>query len=425
MALQTNKPLNGRRRGQSKRDQATLQNGVVWTITAPFALYLADQTLRRSSAQVRSEEAKMLGIVSRKVLGQSLGRIRPAVWALRNYSSAEKQMTVRDALNSALDEEMSADPKVFLMGEEVGEYQGAYKISKGLLEKYGPERVLDTPITEAGFTGIGVGAAYYGLKPVVEFMTFNFSMQAIDHIINSAAKSNYMSAGQISVPIVFRGPNGAAAGVGAQHSQCYAAWYGSCPGLKVLSPYSSEDARGLLKAAIRDPDPVIFLENELLYGESFPISAEVLDSSFCLPIGKAKIEREGRDVTITAFSKMVGFALKAADILAKDGISAEIINLRSIRPLDTPTINASVRKTNRLVTVEEGFPQHGVGAEICMAVVEESFGYLDAPVERIAGADVPMPYAANLERMAVPQIEDIVRAAKRACYRSTAMAATA
>lgn len=367
----------------------------------------------------------MLGIVSRKVLGQSLGRIRPAVSALRNYSSAEKQMTVRDALNSALDEEMSADPKVFLMGEEVGEYQGAYKISKGLLEKYGPERVLDTPITEAGFTGIGVGAAYYGLKPVVEFMTFNFSMQAIDHIINSAAKSNYMSAGQISVPIVFRGPNGAAAGVGAQHSQCYAAWYGSCPGLKVLSPYSSEDARGLLKAAIRDPDPVIFLENELLYGESFPISAEVLDSSFCLPIGKAKIEREGRDVTITAFSKMVGFALKAADILAKDGISAEIINLRSIRPLDTPTINASVRKTNRLVTVEEGFPQHGVGAEICMAVVEESFGYLDAPVERIAGADVPMPYAANLERMAVPQIEDIIRAAKRACYRSTAMAATA
>ncbi|RVW31990.1 Pyruvate dehydrogenase E1 component subunit beta-2, mitochondrial [Vitis vinifera] len=359
----------------------------------------------------------MLGIVSRKVsscfgraenvdglvLGQSLGRIRPAVSALRNYSSAEKQMTVRDALNSALDEEMSADPKV-------GEYQGAYKISKGLLEKYGPERVLDTPITEAGFTGIGVGAAYYGLKPVVEFMTFNFSMQAIDHIINSAAKSNYMSAGQISVPIVFRGPNGAAAGVGAQHSQCYAAWYGSCPGLKVLSPYSSEDARGLLKAAIRDPDPVIFLENELLYGESFPISAE--------------IEREGRDVTITAFSKwwalhssprMDGteyvtpfLDVQAADILAKDGISAEIINLRSIRPLDTPTINASVRKTNRLVTVEEGFPQHGVGAEICMAVVEESFGYLDAPVERIAGADVPMPYAANLERMAVPQVDSFL-----------------
>ncbi|PKU82033.1 Pyruvate dehydrogenase E1 component subunit beta-1, mitochondrial [Dendrobium catenatum] len=343
-------------------------------------------------------------------------------------------MTVRDALNTALDEEMSADPKVFLMGEEVGEYQGAYKISKGLLDKYGPERVIDTPITEAsceinqieaGFTGIGVGAAYYGLRPIVEFMTFNFSMQAIDHIINSAAKSNYMSAGQISVPIVFRGPNGAAAGVGAQHSQCYAAWYASCPGLKVLSPYSSEDARGLLKAAIRDPDPVVFLENEILYGESFAVSPEVLDSSFSIPIGKAKIERGGKDVTITAFSKMVGYSLQAAEILAKDGISAEVINLRSIRPLDRATINASVRKTNRLVTVEEGFPQHGVGAEICASVVEESFEYLDAPVERIAGADVPMPYAPNLERLAVPQVEDIVRAAKRACYRLVPKSAAA
>ncbi|KAJ7957507.1 Pyruvate dehydrogenase E1 component subunit beta [Quillaja saponaria] len=342
--------------------------------------------------------------------------------AFRGYSSSGKEMTVRDALNSALDEEMSADPKVFLMGEEVGEYQGAYKISKGLLEKYGPERVIDTPITEAGFTGIGVGAAYYGLKPVVEFMTFNFSMQAIDHIINSAAKSNYMSAGQLSVPIVFRGPNGAAAGVGAQHSHCYAAWYASCPGLKVLSPYSSEDARGLLKAAIRDPDPVVFLENELFRSQ---FQQEALDSSFCLPIGKAKIEREGKDVTITAFSKMVGYALKAAENLAKEGISAEVINLRSIRPLDRSTINASVRKTNRLVTVEEGFPQHGVGAEICTSVIEDSFGYLDAPVERIAGADVPMPYAANLERLAVPQIEDIVRAAKRACYRSVPLAAAA
>ncbi|TQE05061.1 hypothetical protein C1H46_009353 [Malus baccata] len=353
----------------------------------------------------------MLGILRQKVgagsssamiLGQ---RIRPATSAMRGLASSAKEMTVRDALNSALDEEMSADPKVFLMGEEVGEYQGAYKITKGLLDKYGPDRVRDTPITEAGFTGIGVGAAYYGLKPVIEFMTFNFSMQAIDHIINSAAKSNYMSAGQINVPIVFRGPNGAAAGVGAQHSQCYAAWYATCPGLKVLTPYSSEDARGLLKAAIRDPDPVVFLENEILYGESFPISAEVLDSSFCLPIGKAKIEREGKDVTITAFSKMVGYSLQAAEILAKEGISAEVINLRSIRPLDRKTINDSVRKTNRLVTVEEGFPQHGVGAEICASVVEDSFGYLDAPVERIAGADVPMPYAANLERLAVPQVQ--------------------
>ncbi|KAK8622427.1 hypothetical protein V6N13_117344 [Hibiscus sabdariffa] len=409
----------------------------------------------------------MLGIVRQKMLERSSKKIRPAVSMLRSYSSAAKQfayscssffsndnymqMTVREALNSALHEEMSADSKVFLIGEEVGEYQGAYKITKGLLDKYGPDRVLDTPITEAGFTGIAVGAAYYGLKPVVEFMTFNFSMQAIDHIINSAAKSNYMSAGKISVPIVFRGPNGAAAGVGAQHSQCYAAWYASCPGLKVLTPYNSEDARGLLKAAIRDPDPVVFLENELLYGESFPISDEVLDSSFCLPIGKAKIERKGKHVTIAAYSKMVGYSLQAAEILEKDGIDAEVkiitqssaspykaqfnltilprsamynlryiqvINLRSIRPLDRSTINDSVRKTNRLVTVEEAFPQHGVGAEICACVVEESFAYLDAPVERIAGADVPMPYAANLEIMALPQVGDIVRAAKRACYRS-------
>lgn len=354
-------------------------------------------------------------------VGKVLERIRPSAAAVlpRSYATGTKEMTVRDALNSALDEEMSADPKVFLMGEEVGEYQGAYKISKGLLDKFGPERVIDTPITEAGFAGIGVGAAYRGLHPVIEFMTFNFAMQAIDHIVNSASKALYMSAGQMSVPIVFRGPNGPAAGVGAQHSQCFAAWYASCPGLKVLCPYSSEDARGLLKAAIRDPDPVVFLENELLYGESFPVSAEVLDSSFCLPIGKAKIEREGKDVTITAFSKMVGYSLQAADILAKEGISAEVINLRSIRPLDSAAINASVRKTNRLVTVEEGLPQHGVGAEICASVIEESFEYLDAPVERIAGADVPTPYAANLERLCFPQVEDIVRAAKRACYRST------
>jgi pyruvate dehydrogenase E1 component beta subunit len=376
----------------------------------------------------------MLGAARRQLgsgpmLGQVLRRLRPAAAAstevTRGFSAGTKEITVREALNSALDEEMAADPSVFMMGEEVGEYQGAYKITKGLLDKYGPDRVLDTPITEAGFTGIGVGAAYQGLRPVVEFMTFNFSMQAIDHIINSAAKSNYMSAGQINVPIVFRGPNGAAAGVGAQHSQCYAAWFAHVPGLKVLAPYSSEDARGLLKAAIRDPDPVVFLENELLYGESFPVSDEVLDSSFTLPIGKAKIEREGKDITITAFSKMVGYALQAAEILSKEGISAEVINLRSIRPLDRAAINASVRKTNRLLTLEEGFPQHGVGAEICMSVVEESFEYLDAPVERIAGADVPMPYAANLERLAVPQIEDIVRAARRACYRAVPMAATA
>ncbi|KAJ8547748.1 hypothetical protein K7X08_011334 [Anisodus acutangulus] len=346
-----------------------------------------------------------------------------AILTPRSYSSGVKQMMVREALNSALDEEMAADPRVFLMGEEVGEYQGAYKVSKGLLQKHGPDRVIDTPITEAGFAGLATGAAYYGLRPVLEFMTFNFAMQAIDHLINSAAKTHYMSGGKISVPIVFRGPNGAALGVGAQHSQCYAPWYGSVPGLKVVAPYSSEDARGLLKAAIRDPDPVVFLENELLYGESFPVSEEVLDPSFTLPIGKAKIEKEGRDVTITAFSRMVGYALKAAETLAKEDIAAEVINIRSIRPLDRSAINASVRKTNRLVTVEEGFPQHGVGAEICASVVEEIFEYLDAPVERITGADVPMPYATNLERMALPQIEDIVRAAKRVCYRSVPMAA--
>jgi pyruvate dehydrogenase E1 component beta subunit len=331
--------------------------------------------------------------------------------------SSENSITVRDALNSAIDEEMSADSKVFVMGEEVGEYQGAYKVTKGLLQKFGPDRVLDTPITEAGFTGLGVGAAMYGLKPIVEFMTFNFAMQAIDHLINSAAKTNYMSGGTINVPIVFRGPNGAAAGVAAQHSQCFAAWYGQVPGLKVLAPYDSEDARGLMKSAIRDPDPVVFLENELLYGESFPVSKEVLDPSFTLPIGKAKIMREGTDLTIVTFSKMVGFALKAADELAKEGISVEVINLRSIRPLDRETINASVRKTSRLLTLEEGWPQHGVGAEICASVVEESFYYLDAPVERICGADVPMPYAANLERLAVPQIDDVIRAARRACFR--------
>eukprot|EP00249_Psilotum_nudum_P014095 c24665_g1_i1 orf=831-1970(-) len=369
--------------------------------------------------------ARLLDLDSLLRPGNAADKVVPSWFGCRKFSSGAKEMTVRDALNSAIDEEMTTDSRVFLMGEEVGEYQGAYKVSKGLLQKFGPDRVLDTPITEAGFTGIGVGAAFYGLKPIIEFMTFNFAMQAIDHIINSAAKTNYMSAGQISVPVVFRGPNGAAAGVAAQHSQCFASWYASVPGLKVISPYSSEDARGLLKSAIRDPDPVVFLENELLYGESFPMSAEALDPSFTLPIGKAKIELVGSDVTITAFSKMVGLALKAAEELAKDGISAEVINLRSIRPLDRGTLNASVRKTSRLVTVEEGWPQHGIGAEICASVVEESFEYLDAPVERITGADVPMPYAANLERMAVPQIEDIVRAGKRACYRSVPVSAAA
>ena len=327
------------------------------------------------------------------------------------------RMTVRDALNSAMSEEMARDEKVFIMGEEVGEYQGAYKITKGLLQKFGAERVRDTPITEAGFTGIGVGAAFMGLKPIVEFMTFNFSMQAIDHIVNSAAKTLYMSAGAISAPIVFRGPNGAAAGVGAQHSQCFAAWYMSIPGLKVLAPYDAEDARGLMKAAIRDPDPVVFLENELLYGQEFALPKEALDEDFTIPIGKAVVMKPGADVTLVAFSKMVGYCMQAAEQLREEGIDAEVINLRSLRPLDRNALASSVRKTNRMVVVEEGWPQCGVGAEISAVVNEDAFDYLDAPVERITGVDVPMPYAENLEKMALPTVEDIVRVAKRVCYR--------
>jgi pyruvate dehydrogenase E1 component beta subunit len=303
--------------------------------------------------------------------------------------------------------------QVFVMGEEVAEYQGAYKITRGLLQKYGPKRVKDTPITEAGFTGIGVGAAMQGLKPIVEFMTFNFSMQAIDQIVNSAAKHQYMSAGQISVPIVFRGPNGAAAGVGAQHSQCFAAWFSSVPGLKVLAPYDAEDSRGLLKAAIRDPDPVVFLENEILYGESFPISEEAVSADFTLPIGKAKIQRQGQDITLVGFGKMVGYCLKAAEMLEKDGISCEVVNLRTIKPLDRDTLAASIRKTHRVLSVEEGWPQNGVGAEILSVAIEDCFDDLDAPPERITGVDVPMPYAQQLETAALPHVDDVVRVVKR------------
>ena len=326
-------------------------------------------------------------------------------------------MTVRDALNSALAEEMERDEKVFVMGEEVGDYQGAYKITKGLIQRFGASRVRDTPITEAGFTGLACGAAFMGLKPIVEFMTFNFAMQAIDHIVNTAAKTLYMSAGTISCPIVFRGPNGAAAGVGAQHSQCFAAWYMSIPGLKVVVPYDAEDARGLMKAAIRDPDPVIFLENELLYGESFPISKEALSPEHVAPLGKALVMRPGSDVTLVSFSKMVGECKKAAEELAKEGIDAEVINLRCLRPLDRDAIAASVRKTNRIVVVEEGWPQAGVGAEIAAMVMEDAFDHLDAPVERITGVDIPMPYAKNLEDLALPKVADIVRVAKRVCYK--------
>ena len=319
-------------------------------------------------------------------------------------------ITVREALRDAMAAEMRRDTDVFLLGEEVAQYQGAYKISQGLLDEFGPKRVIDTPITEHGFTGMAVGAALNGLRPIVEFMTFNFAMQAMDQIINSAAKTLYMSGGQMGCPIVFRGPNGAASRVAAQHSQCYASWYAHCPGLKVVSPWSSADAKGLLRAAIRDPNPVIFLENEILYGQTFNCPT---DPDFILPIGKAKIERAGDHVTIVAFSRMVTVALAAADALAGQGISAEVINLRTLRPLDTETIVASVKKTSRLVSVEEGWPYAGIGAEVAMTAIEHCFDYLDAPPVRVHGLDVPLPYAANLERLALPQPEWVVDAVKK------------
>jgi pyruvate dehydrogenase E1 component beta subunit len=323
-------------------------------------------------------------------------------------------MTVREALRDAMAEEMRKDGSVFVMGEEVAEYQGAYKVTQGLLQEFGAKRVIDTPITEHGFAGVGVGAAFTGLRPIVEFMTFNFAMQAIDHIINSAAKTLYMSGGQLGAPIVFRGPNGAAARVGAQHSHDYAAWYSNVPGLKVIAPYTASDAKGLLKSAIRDPNPIVFLENEILYGQSFPVPK--LDD-FTVPIGKARIHREGKDVTIVSFSIGMTYALKAAQELEKEGIDAEVIDLRTIRPMDTETIVASVMKTGRCITVEEGFPQSGVGAEIAMRIMENAFDYLDAPVIRITGKDVPMPYAANLEKLALPNVAEVVQAAKAVCYR--------
>jgi len=325
------------------------------------------------------------------------------------------RQTVREALRDAMAEEMRRSPDVFLMGEEVAEYEGAYKVSQGLLAEFGARRVIDTPISEYGFCGVGVGAGFAGLRPIVEFMTWNFAMQAIDHIINSAAKTLYMAGGELGCPITFRGPNGAAARVAAQHSQEYSTWYAHCPGLKVVAPYSAADAKGLLKAAIRDPNPVIFLENEVLYGHSFEVPE--LDD-FVLPIGRARVLREGEDVTVVAFALMVERALEAADALADEGIHAEVIDLRSLRPLDVETVVRSVEKTNRLVSVEEGWPMFGLGAEMAAALMEHAFDYLDAPIHRVTGNDVPMPYAANLERMAVPQVDDVIAAAKAACYRS-------
>ena len=319
-------------------------------------------------------------------------------------------ITVREALRDAMAAEMRADGNVFLLGEEVAQYQGAYKISQGLLDEFGPKRVIDTPITEHGFTGMSVGAALNGLKPIVEFMTFNFAMQAMDQIINSAAKTLYMSGGQMGCPIVFRGPNGAASRVAAQHSQCYASWFAHVPGLKVVAPWSSADAKGLLRAAIRDPNPVIFLENEILYGHTYECPT---DEDFILPLGRAKVERVGQHVTIVAFSIMVGVAMKAAEALAEQGIEAEVINLRSLRPFDTATIVESVKKTNRVVSVEEGWPFAGIGAEVAMQVIEHAFDWLDAPPVRVHGVDVPLPYAANLEKLALPQPEWVVDAVKK------------
>ena len=322
--------------------------------------------------------------------------------------------TVRDALRDAMAEEMRRDESVFVMGEEVAEYQGAYKVTRELLQEFGDKRVIDTPITEYGFAGIGVGAAMGGLRPIVEFMTWNFAMQAIDHIINSAAKTLYMSGGQMRCPIVFRGPNGAASRVGAQHSHDYASWYANVPGLKVVAPYDAADAKGLLKAAIRDPNPVVFLEHELMYGESFDVPDM---DDFLIPIGKAKIRREGSDVTLVSHSRMVGRCLEAAEILAGEGIDAEVIDLRTIRPLDSDTVIESVKKTNRIVCAEEGWGQSGIGAEIASRVVAQAFDYLDAPPERVFQVDVPLPYAANLEALSLPGTEDVVAAAKRACYK--------
>jgi pyruvate dehydrogenase E1 component beta subunit len=334
---------------------------------------------------------------------------------------ATKEMTVREAICEGIDEEMERDESVFILGEEVAQYQGAYKVTKGLYQKYGDKRVIDTPITEAGFTGLAVGASFHDLRPIVEFMTWNFSMQAIDQVINSAAKQFYMSGGNLACPIVFRGPNGYSAGTAAQHSQCFGAWYSSVPGLKVVSPYSSEDAKGLIKAAIRDPNPVVVLEHELMYGVSFPMSDAAQSKDFIIPIGESRVERPGTDVTLVTFSKEVGLALETADIMAARGVSVEVINLLTLRPLDRDCILNSIKKTGRCVSLEQGWPQCGIGSEIAALIMEtDTFNYLDAPMERVCGADVPMPYAVDLEKAALPQLEDVIAAIERTTYRKFA-----
>lgn len=369
-------------------------------------------------AMVRSAstatQAAGKAIANRDILYAQGAVLEPQQFDEAAFMADTVTMTVREALRAGMSEEMRADETVYLMGEEVAQYQGAYKVSQGMLEEFGEKRVIDTPITEYGFAGIAVGSAFKGLKPIVEFMTMNFAMQAIDHIINSAAKTLYMAGGQLGCPIVFRGPNGAASRVGAQHSQCYASWYGHIPGLKVVAPWSAADAKGLMKAAIRDPNPVVVLENEIMYGQSFEVPK---DEDYIIPIGRAKIEREGTDVTIVAYSIMVGKALEAAKKLEEQGISAEVINLRTIRPLDRWTIVESVKKTNRCVSVEESWPFAGIGSEIAALINEHAFDYLDAPVRRVCAADVPLPYAANLEKLALPQVDEIVHVVKEVCYK--------
>ncbi len=374
-------------------------------------------TSSQAAAQSQIAPVSAAPLSAPAIIGQAAAPTQASAYDASSEIPAGTEMitmTVREALRDAMAEEMRRDEKVFVMGEEVAEYQGAYKVTQGLLQEFGSQRVIDTPITEHGFAGLGVGAAFTGLRPIVEFMTFNFAMQAIDHIINSAAKTLYMSGGQLGCPIVFRGPNGAAARVGAQHSQDYSAWYSHIPGLKVVAPYTAADAKGLLKAAIRDPNPIVFLENEILYGHSFPVPK--LDDHV-VPIGKARIARSGKHVTIIAWSHGMTYALKGAEELSKEGIEAEVIDLRTLRPLDMDTILASVMKTNRLVTIEEGWAHCGVGAEIATRVMERAFDYLDAPVMRVSGKDVPMPYAANLEKLALPSVADVVQAAKAALYR--------
>ena len=382
----------------------------VGSVIATISADSADSAEGGSSTGEAKPQAKSPTSIKSPVAPAPTKQEEAVVYTAPSDAGEMVDLTVREALRDGMAEEMRRDECVFLMGEEVAEYEGAYKVSQGLLAEFSARRVIDTPITEMGFTGLGVGAAFTGLKPIVEFMTFNFAMQAIDHIINSAAKTLYMSGGQMGCPIVFRGPNGAAARVAAQHSQCYASWYAHCPGLKVVAPWSASDAKGLLKAAIRDPNPVVFLENEVLYGQSFPTPT---DPDWLVPIGKANVLHEGSDVTIVAFSIMVGKALTAAKTLAEAGISAEVIDLRSLRPLDGETIFESIRKTNRLIVCEEGFPFSGIGSEIITQVIEHAFDWLDAPPVRVTGADVPTPYAANLEALALPQSDNIVAAAKQ------------